>query len=218
MTKPRLIAVLLSIILFCSLTGCSRQADGPAILPDDDPVCRVFPRDTLAAMLPGGTYDYLIPSFTSWISYLELFVATNGRCTILQTDGPQGGVYVDASEDDHSMELVNTCHDPLPIDLVVPQVGEIIDTGSCVKTNKYPGGQAWALYWGERDGFDGPYITLIDAEIYPRDGRDPVADATTLVQLVLDYIDQSYAADPSAAQPPASTPGATWPSPSGTPT
>ena len=214
MTRSRFIAIVLSSILVCFLVGCSRQDDGPAILPADDPLCGVFPNATVAAMLPGGTYDYLIKYSTSRITYLETFVATNGDCTLNQMDGLPVGVSVYAAEDDHSRELVKTCYDAHLTSLVVPRVGQIIDSGSCVKTDKYPRGEAWVLYWGGRNGFDGPEPSLIDADIFTRDGRDPVEDATTLVQMVFDFIDRSYAADSSSALPPANGPSTQTPVPS----
>ena len=213
----KVIATMLSVVFACSLAGCSRLSDGPAILPTDDPLCKVFPSATVAAMLPGGTYKYHGVLSTSRISYLETFVATDGDCTLDQVDGLPVGMSVYAAEDDHSMELVKTCYDAHLTSLAVPRVGQIIDSGSCVKTDKYPRGEAWVLYWGERNGFSGPETSLIDADIFTRDGRDPVEDATTLVQMVLDFIDQSYAADSSSALPPANGPSPQTPIPSASP-
>ena len=216
--KIRALVLTLAIVLIASLAGCSRQDDGPAILPVDDPLCGVFPSSTVAAMLPGGTYKYHGLLSTSRISYLETFVATDGDCTLNQVDGLPVGVSVYAAEDDHSMELVKTCYDVHLTGLVEPRVGKIIDSGSCVKTDKYPRGEAWVLYWGERNGFNGPETSLIDADIFTRYGRDPVEDATTLVQMVLDFIDRSYALDSSSALPPAEMTYPGLPTPSDSPT
>ena len=48
---------------------------------------------------------------------------------------------------------------------------------------------------------DRPAVTKINVIIIPREGRDGVQDAARVIQMMLDFLGQSYQADPSADGP-----------------
>jgi len=220
--RIRTLVLVLATVLVTSLAGCSAK-DGPVILPNGDPLCGVFSASRVAAMLPGGTYEYVrIPHE---IVYSSFAVSTYGSCNLATSDGTTGQLHVYADRDytniyggateSAATQFSHDCHDGDLEGLVSPPVGILVNTGYCV-TSKFdssagPGAKAWALYWGGHYVWDKPRVTLINASIYPGKG-DPaqsIPDATQLVQMVLDFITQSYEADPSAATAPTVAPGAT---------
>jgi len=224
------VPMLVSVILICSLAGCSR---GPTILPDDDPVCGVFPNSTLAAMLPGGTYHYVIPN--TQIEYYSSSVSASGGCALANSDPEIGQLYVhidgnfiyNGGTGSTSTILSKTCHDGDLENLSTPTVGIILGTGSCVtdrtSSTAGAGAKVWALYWGGHYSGVGtwPDIIVINAIIYPGKSHRPadsIPDATNLVQTVLDFITTSYQADPSAATDPTAAPDATHAPPTSGPT
>ena len=197
--------VSLSCVIALILVGCSSVDKGTAILPSD-PLCGIFPVDQIAAMLPGGTYEYVNASdpSTTHIAYAPDGVGTFNSCDITRVS-PEGSLLSVYADEDipmdggwYSANLALECHDPLPTELIMPRVGILSGSGVCGNTH------AWALYWGG-ERYDGnlgrPWTTLIEVQFNSRQGRDGPTDATALMQMVLDFIDRSYAATPPSNPP-----------------
>jgi len=213
MTIGRPSVLVLAVVMVCSLAGCSQ---GPAVLPGPDPLCEVFPSDQIAEMLPPGTYDYYRDR-SKRIAYGSENVYTFGSCFIRTPDNDFDAFYVGADLDLWSTKLDKECRLTTLDGLVTPpRVGQIVDSGQCPTgfADQY---EAWALFWGGHyDGAGHPMMTLIDAQLDLRKGRDGLTDSVSVVQMVLDFIDRSYAASPPSGPP--EVPPSTVPYPSSSPT
>ena len=160
----------------------------------------------LMATLPDGTS--VQPVITRDASdvplmYLPEAATVTGGCSVHSEDGYFGayafysGSFTDTYAD--AFFYINKCDD-YAVDLTAPRVGQIVTSGACVEeeTNTYH--TAWVLFWGGRYGAGfSPVCAKISVSIISRKGRDGIADATQMLQMILDFIDRSYAADPSAA-------------------
>jgi hypothetical protein len=221
-TMARALATTLGLTLIVlSLTSCANQ--GTAIMPND-PVCDVFPASLVTSMLPSGTYYYRQTSndILDHVFYDPEFIDLIGACRVVTNDESNGYLsitttYIDTFTEGYTGFSDDTGDTPCQdasVDVTPPRVGRIVLTGSC--TEKQKSGRstriyesAWVRYWGGTYLGHGPRCTLIRVTIISRDGRDGVADATELLQVIMDFIDQSYAADPSAATGPTDPPGST---------
>ena len=214
--KTRLAAILTVLAVVLAAQGCSAAEDGPAVLPDD-PVCQAFPADQLAPLLPGGTYAYFaMGKGDNQVVYSPQSVILDLSCRIISQDTERGDLYVYSGTDLRSSTLAQTCHNPLPTDLALPRVGLLVDSGTCTGGDT---AESWVVYWSGQYGPGArpqPKTTLIDVSLTPREGRDGVADATQVVQMVLDLIDRNYAATPPDY--PQTTPRPVEPSPADSPT
>ena len=214
----RILACVLTVSVVMSLAGCAGQ-DGPVVFPEE-PLCEFFSADQIAPLLPSGDYHFS-DNYNVRIIYDTKYIYLDGGCAI--SNGAIGyfGVYLDLAtsftEDRRTGPLPEPACDSIPISLTAPSVGRVITSGGCVeKESKYTLYTAWVLYWGGRYIEDWPAVTKINVNIIPRKGRDGVQDAAEVIQMLLDFIDQSYRADPSAASTETTPPGAT-PVPSSTP-
>ena len=217
-SKPmriRTLVLVLAAVLVMSLAGCTAK-DDPVVLPED-PLCGLFPDDLVASMIPSGTYTKGTAGIP--LHYNAEAVIASGRCIVGNGTGYFGVLasYTVHFSDVFSSGLLlyDKCDD-MAVDLTAPRIGQIVSSGACVREEAGTLHIAWALYWGGRYGSEGPACANISVSIVSRKGRDGIADATQILQMVLDFIDQSYAADPSAASTETTAPGAT-PVPSSTP-
>jgi len=207
--RTRLATLILTLVMVCPLTGCSYNE--PAILPGSGPLCEVFPTDQIAAMLPPGTYDYT-DGQSNRIHYYEGIIL-DGACFIETVKGAFHRLYVETREHHPSTRLDKDCRASTLDGMVTPpQVGEILDSGQCPGVNSDRFHEAWVLYWGgDYDSFGNQLTTLIDVRLSYRIGADGLTNSTAVMQMVLDYIDQSYAATPPSDAPQSSP--STVPSP-----
>jgi len=204
------------------VSGCADQT-GPAVLPED-PLCAVFPADQIAPMIAPGEYTHNEEGEryrTIW--YVPEYVYLEGGCSISSgQDGYFSVILTTATsftEGSQPYGFAGPQCDDVPIDLVAPSMGQIINSGGCVEKESRTFYSAWVLYWGGRYIDYWPPITRINVSVIPRKGRDGVADATQVIQMLLDLVDRSYRADPSAASTQTVAPGVTpvpSPSPSAT--
>ena len=214
----RTLVVILASILAVSLAGCSAKDDA-VVLPDEDPLCGIFPTGLVASMVTSGTYAKA--SHVEPLSYDKQFAIALRECAM----GSDAGCFgVLASESysfteifisDASLNYYEPCEE-IPVDLTLPRVGQIVTSGACIQEEGKTFHTAWALFWGGRYNSGYPALAKISVSIIPPKNRDGIADATQILQMVLDLIDRSYEADPSAASTETTAPGAT-PVPSSTP-
>jgi hypothetical protein len=170
-------------------------------------------------MIPPGAYHFSTPlgssDWTDKIEYNNVGVGTIGGCDIIKDDDKYGDLDVYAGIGMYlRIVLPRDCQGEALTGLVAPRVGGILLSGQCAGKDKWGAWtEVWALYWGGVSNAVSQRIeTVVDVRLHPAKHRDSVADATAVVQMVLDFIDRSYAADPTAAYTP--PPG---PSPSPTP-
>jgi len=198
------------VLAVAGLAGCARQPaqtqPSQVVLSGGDPFCRVFPYDQLAEMLPPGNYKWT--DHAEGINYSYGAIGALGSCVV-------GPILVSASVDVFGglgdvTGLDVTCAGSLSGTLTVPDItprtSVIQSSGQCTGTTNMgqPYSQVWAVYWGGVYFPTGsaPAVTAIFAKVFPLPGRDGFADATQLVQWVLDFIGQSYAtADPNELGP-----------------
>ena len=209
--RLRTLVLVLAAVLMVSLAGCSTK-DEPVVFPEE-PLCEFFSADQIAPLLPSGDYHFS-DNYNIRIIYDTEYIYLDGGCAI--SNGAIGylGVYLDLAtsftEDRRTGPLPEPACESIPISLTAPSVGRVITSGGCVeKESKYTFYTAWVLYWGGRYIEDWPAVTKINVSIIPRKGRDGVQDAAQVIQILLDFIDLSYRADPSAASTETSPPGAT---------
>ena len=219
MMRVRTLVLVLVAVLVASLAGCSE--DGTVVLPED-PLCSVFAADDIALMLPQGEYKF------NWngegmrnIWYEGDYVYLHGDCVISSGQVGYLGVLTDLvssfTEGAPTGPIDTGPCDDIPVTLNAGSVGRLITSGGCTRQeSSHTFYEAWALYWGGRYNYGRPAVTKINVSIIPRKGRDGVQDAAQVIQMLLDFIDQSYRADPSAASTETTPPGAT-PVPSSTP-
>ena len=219
MTRPslRTLVVILASILVASLAGCSAK-DSAVVMPDEDPLCGIFPTGLVASMVTPGTYT---KAHVEPLSYDKQFAIALGEC-VLSNDAGYFGVlaldsysFTEIFSSNASLNYYETCEE-IPVDLTPPRVGQIVTSGACIQEEGKTFHTAWALFWGGRYDSRDPVCSKISVSIISPKNRDGIADATQILQMVLDFIDQSYAADPSAASTETTAPGAT-PVPSSTP-
>jgi len=203
----KLFCLLLVTVLVVPLCGCSSKSD-VVVLPED-PLCGIFPDDLVAGMILPGTYT---KGTDMPLSYNPEVVIATGNCLVGNETGYFG---VLASYSNHFSDIYmngpmyyNACDD-IAVSLTAPRVGQIVTSGACIEQEVRTFHTAWALYWGGRYSFGNPACANISVSIVSRRGRDGIADATQILQMVLDFIDRSYAANPSAASTDTAAPGAT---------
>ena len=213
--RIRTLVLVLVAVLVASLAGCSAK-DDPVVLPDEDPLCGIFPRDLIASMITPGTYT---KGTGESLHYDAEVVLAMGDCIVGSKTGYFG---VLTSYSIHFTDVFangplyyNKCDDVV-VELTAPSVGQIVTSGACIREEVDTYHTAWALYWGGRYNSGYPALANISVSIVSPKGRDGIADATQILQMVLDFIDRSYAADPSAASTRTTAPGAT-PVPSSSP-
>jgi len=187
------------------LGGCSRPTE--VVLPPGL-VCGALDPTKLAPLLPPGSYQT-----SGSIKYDNEVVLTWGGCDLYLTSGGDSSLQVALSADT-DYGLVDTgyheCVDPFPIKLTLPPVGSLVGSGSCrhpdPTANLYLTNRAWVEYWGGELVAGGARGTIvIDVTIRPVKDHDNLVDAAQIVQLVLDFISQSYASDPPGVPPVSAT-------------
>jgi hypothetical protein len=206
---------LVIVLALGGLSGCSGPGK-PTNLPGPDPLCGVFNSAQIADMLPSGDYQAWpdppqANSVQGRIWFMPDGVWADGTCTIYRSDQEYGLLSVDVSVSTYLPEArAKSCHEGELSNLHTPRVGALFSSGYCAeKVSGQPREVVWALYWG--GGYDNAsyqLVTMIDVSLEGRKGQDQVADGTAVVQMVLDFIDRSYAGDPSAfvTWPPVATP------------
>ncbi len=210
------VAVTALICAFTLLTGCTPpeevDPDTPAILPEDT-ICRVLPADRIAEFLSPTEHVYdpdTLKKDESYILYLDSINAATGVCALHERETSNISLLVIAFQNDKPRDqLISDCNGP-KLDLKPPAIGEIDSSASCNHYESRPtSAEAWVVYRGGQNNNHGkPVLTTFTVHINTRPGRDGVADATQVMQMILDYMvasHQEYVAGIQSQAPPDAT-------------
>ncbi len=209
-------------VLVCSfMTGCSQPPD-PAVLPDTN-LCKLIPAAEIAPMLRPGVYhyntppqgrrrDYAINDFHYYVTRDTL----DGGCYVATDDGPGGSLFVTAeSKSSGASPVDEECQDLTPT-VTPPRLGRIEKSGGCTGQDTMGDyTEAWVFYQVRtvEDTYPDFPWTLIEVTLHSHEGRDGFADATHILQIILDAMDRVQAGDeggileaPTPTTPPTPTP------------
>ncbi len=199
------IACAIWACLCVNLSGCTTEAwqqDPPATMAlPPDPVCHILNAGQIEPLLPPAAYTHEF-DVTAKFTYVTGLNALQGRCVLKAEDSS-----------DATLLLISTITDTLPFRSqqcngprlnLETTIGDIESSASCA-TNGTTTSAAWAKYFGGNFGgmySNTPSTTIIHASVTSREGRDSVADATQLVQWIIDYMESSYQAALVSDTPP----------------
>ncbi len=184
--------------LCASLAGCTTAAwdnpstDTPQMTLPPEPICDVFTTSQIAPLLPPGDYTH-IDSYG--LRYRPSSNTLRGGCILHANGIKDPALTLSARTTDGISDLATGCNGPR-LDLHTT-LGEIDLTISCRPDTTNNSGQAIALYFvgSFRGRFDTePMTTEIEITITSREGRDPIADATQLMQATIDHMENTYLA------------------------
>ncbi len=202
-----IVPLIVSTLVLATLTACVPQSPPPtpvSISPSisatfpDEPICLVFSAAQLSPILNNAPYEYgtLSGSVQNQLHYTESNHSLIGRCYLQTEDNPYSGILsVIASRAYDTDHLTSNCNGPR-LELTSPKYGEIEGSASCdLNDTIIEDGSAWVKLWG--GGYDNlgiKQLTTISVDIDSRPGRDGIKDATQIIQMILDFMDDSYLA------------------------
>ncbi len=197
-------ALTVVTVIVC-LAACSpRTPSDPttttsaSVVMPSDPLCGLFQNELIIPLITPGTYIYLEKKTDSRNYDIYYHADSNtlgGDCALRSVDTTHGYLTLQILTNNSGWDdsLTQGCNGPR-IDLEEPLFGSLV--GSAVCSGKEAGptwGNGWVVYWGgvysdrgERE------MTTISVAIQSREGRSGVEDVGLIIQMILDYMENSY--------------------------
>ncbi len=168
------------------------------------------------SVLEGRRKLYALGDESGDFHYYASFAMLEGGCYVAADDGPGGSLFITAESNSSGASPVDEeCRDLTPT-VTPPRLGRIEKSGGCTGQDTMGDyTEAWVFYQEGtvEDTYPNFPWTLIEVTLHSHEGRDGFADATHILQIILDAMDRVQAGDeggfleaPIPTTPPTPTP------------